>query len=781
MENFDPNNKQKDILWLEKQDHQKGLSYWSDVLAGYEEVAEIKSIYKPQESEQQVQSMVITLSTEDGLKLSELIAIHHLTLSNVVETAWGVVLQAYSGQKDVVFGKVMSGRQAVRGTENRGDLFMNTIPVRVTSQEGMRIIELVKEVQKQETESEQFNYCSLFDIQELTEQKQNLIQVLYMFENNVVVESKLTDFRYEIEHGMDPTNYNLTLCAYECEGEIRCELIFNSNVYAREDIAQIAVRLEHVIQVIVANPEGMLSELEIITEEEQVQILGEFNDTSLPYAKDKTIPALWEEQVANTPDAIALVYEDNYLTYDALNKKINQVAWALREFHIKPDDRVVIVAERGVEMIAGIYGIIKSGAAYVPVDPTFPAERIQFILADCKPKAVLVYKATIETGLPTINLADDTLWEGRSDNPEQINHQNDLVYIIYTSGTTGQPKGVMLEHCGVMALRHHLLKQYNVTSQDNVLQFANYVFDASVWEMTLSLLLGATLTLVSNSIIADVTRFNSFMQDNKITLAVLPPQYYLQTEFTGVRCLTTAGTATNESVINKTRNRNSRYFNAYGPTECTVQATYWEYDGVSNVPSNIPIGKPIANHHVYILDGNKLCGIGVPGEMCVAGVGVARGYLNKPELTNKKFVDNPFVPGERMYRTGDLAKWLPDGNIAYLGRIDDQVKIRGFRIELGEVENALRQLEGIQDAAVIVRENHEGEKALYAYLISKDPVQLQKVRRDLEELLPEYMVPTYMMQIDQLPVTRNGKLDKRALPEIVAVSEKAYTAPKNEL
>ncbi|MGN7765830.1 amino acid adenylation domain-containing protein, partial [Paenibacillus sp. 22594] len=770
------------ITWLEKQDQEKGLSYWSDVLAGYEEVAEIKPIYTPQKSEQQVQSLAITLSPEDALQLRELIAIHQLTVSNVVETAWGIVLQAYSGQKDVVFGKVMSGRQAdVRGIEDIVGLFINTIPVRVASKEDMSILELIKEMQQQGTESEQYAYCSLAEIQVQTEQKQHLIQVLYMFENYYVDEDRLADFMYEIEYGLDQTNYDLTLCAYEYEGEIVCEIIYNPNVYACEDITQISVRLEHVMKGIVANPEGKLSELETIREEEQEQILGAFNDTSLPYVKEKTIPALWEEQVANTPDAIALVYEDNHLTYDALNKKINQVAWALRRLHIKPDDRVVIIAERSVEMIAGMYGIIKAGAAYVPVDPTFPAERIQFILADCKPKAVLVYKATIETELPTINLAEDMLWEGMSDNPEQTNRPNDLAYIIYTSGTTGQPKGVMLEHSGVVSLRHHLLKQYNVTSQDNVLQFANYVFDASVWEMTLSLLLGATLTLVSKSIIADVTRFNSFMQESRITLAVLPPQYYLQSAFTGVRWLTTAGAATNESVIEQTRNSDSRYCNAYGPTECTVQATYWEYDGISNVPSSIPIGKPIANNHVYILDGDKLCGIGVPGELCVAGIGVARGYLNKPELTNKKFVTNPFVPGERMYRTGDLAKWLPDGNIAYLGRIDDQVKIRGFRIEPGEVENALRQLEEIQDAAVIVRETHDGDKALFAYLISKDQVQLQAVRQDLEEILPAYMVPAYMMQIEQLPVTRSGKLDKRALPEIVAVSGKEYTAPKNEI
>ncbi|MGN7765845.1 amino acid adenylation domain-containing protein, partial [Paenibacillus sp. 22594] len=306
-----------------------------------------------------------------------------------------------------------------------------------------------------------------------------------------------------------------------------------------------------------------------------------------------------------------------------------------------------------------------------------------------------------------------------------------------------------------------------------------YIFDASVWEMTLSLLLGAKLTLVSQEVLTDVNRFNAFIQKNGITLTLLPPQYYLQTDISGLRVLTTGGSASNAEMIEKAGN-GTRYINAYGPTENTVLATGWEYDGESAIPNPVPIGKPTSNTQIYMMDGMKLCGIGVPGELCIAGSGVAKGYLNLPALTAEKFIDNPYGEG-KLYRSGDLAKWLPDGNIAYLGRMDDQVKIRGFRIELGEVEHALRQVEGIQDAAVIVREAQDGEKALFAYLISKDQVQLQAVRRELEEVLPAYMVPAYMMQIEQLPVTRSGKLDQQALPEIVAVSGKEYTAPKNEL
>ncbi|WP_268635564.1 non-ribosomal peptide synthetase [Paenibacillus apiarius] len=750
------------IVWLEKQDQEKGLSYWSDVLAGYEEVAEIKPVYTPQASEQQVQRLAITLTPEDRLRIKELTSAHQMTVSNVVETAWGVVLQAYSGQKDVVFGKVTSGRQSdVRGIEDIVGLFINTIPVRVASKEGMSVMRLLKEMQQQGSESEQYAYCSLAEIQAQTEQKQHLIQVLYAFENYYVDEDKLTDFTYEITSSRDQPPYHLTLCAYESGEKIVCEMLYNPNVFANEDIVHMLARLEQVLHALAVNPEMKLSELETITEEEKEQILGAFNDTSLPYAKDKTIPALWEEQVAHTPDAIAVVYEDNDVTYDALNRKINQVAWALRKLHIKPDDRVVIVAERGVEMIAGMYGIIKAGGAYVPVDPTIPAERMRFILNDCKPKAVLVYNTTIETDLPTINLAEDKLWEGQGDNPEPVNRPDDLAYIIYTSGTTGQPKGVMLAHSGVVAMRSYLQDKYEVTPQDNVLQFANYIFDASVWEMTLSLLLGAKLTLVSQAVLSDVSSFNAFMKKNGITLTLLPPQYYLQTDISGLRVLTTGGSAASAELIEKAGS-GTRYINAYGPTESTVLATGWEYDGESNIPYPVPIGKPTSNTQIYIMDGMKLCGIGVPGELCIAGSGVAKGYLNLPALTAEKFIENPYGEG-KLYRSGDLAKWLPDGNIAYLGRIDDQVKIRGFRIEPGEVENALRQLAGIQDAVVVATNNHEIQ-SLCGYIVSHTVVDPFEIKQNLKKFLPSYMIPSFIVQLEQIPVTSSGKVDKHRLP-----------------
>ncbi|WP_369814323.1 amino acid adenylation domain-containing protein, partial [Lysinibacillus sp. FJAT-14745] len=771
------------IKWIEKQDKESALSYWSETLSDYDSMAEIKPMTQPKPSGMQVEQVKLLISRETSQSLLGLSAYHHFTLNTLAEMAWGIVLQAYCHTQDVVFGKVVSGRNAnIRGIEKIIGIFINTIPTRVKSDANTTILDLLKELQKRGTENDQYSYCSLAEIQEVTKQKADLIKTLFVSEYYLGQEdSKDSEdgLRLTLQSAREQTNYAITIVAGMEGDALRFEVLYNPNEFAKEEIQSILARIEVVLQAIATNPNGKLSEIEAITEQERVQILGEFNNTAREYTKDQTVVDLFEEQVSKTPDGIAIVFQDEQLTYAQLNQKVNQVAWKLRELGVKPGDRVAIMTERSIEMIAGIYGILKAGGAYVPIDPTFPADRIQFILEDCQPQAVLLYQTNLETELPVLDLAGRVLWEGSSDNPEKVNKPDDLAYVIYTSGTTGQPKGVMLQHQGVAALRIYLQDLYQVTEQDNVLQFANYVFDAAVWEMTLSLLLGARLTLISKEIIADIGSFNAFVNQSGITLTVLPPQYYLQTELTGLKVLTTAGSASNAEIIQKAGNH-CRYVNAYGPTENTIQATSWEYDGLSDIPYPIPIGRPISNTQVYIMNNMNLCGIGIPGELCIAGDGVARGYLNKPELTAEKFIANPFGEG-RLYRSGDLARWLPDGNIEYLGRIDQQVKIRGFRIELGEIEAVLRKIDHILDAAVITREDATGEKAICAYLISDEAISFATIRDTLDRSLPDYMIPAYMMQIDSIPVTRNGKLDKNALPDIEANSAREYVAPRNEM
>ena len=378
-----------------------------------------------------------------------------------------------------------------------------------------------------------------------------------------------------------------------------------------------------------------------------------------------------------------------------------------------------------------------------------------------------------------IDLANSQVFIGAPENPKRVNKPEDLLYCIYTSGTTGNPKGVLIQNKGVVSLHQYLTDLYKINETDKVLQFFNFIFDGSVWEMTMALLSGATLYLMSNETVNDISKFNDYIEEKEITIAALPPQYFSQTSIRGLKILTTAGSKSSYGVVHKALN-NERYINEYGPTESTVQATYWEYYIKEEIPKRIPIGRPISNTQIYIMNGDKLCGIGIPGELCIAGDGLARGYLNQPELTAEKFVKNPFGEG-RIYRSGDLAKWLPDGNIEFLGRIDEQVKIRGFRVELGEIEGKLREVGEVKDVAVIAREDGDGDKAIYGYVVSDKPVNINRIREHLAMSLPDYMIPTYLMQIEKLPMTRNGKLDKRALPEIDANSEKEYIAPRDEV
>ncbi|HEU4963916.1 MAG TPA: non-ribosomal peptide synthase/polyketide synthase [Bacilli bacterium] len=774
------------INWMEKQDKESGLSYWREMLSGYDSVAEIKPMVQPEPSDVQTEQAKVLLAKETSQRLLGLATRHQVTLNTVAEAAWGIVLQQYSHSRDVVFGKVVSGRNApIRGIENLVGIFINTIPTRVETDEQTTVPQLLANLQKQGADNDQYSYCSLAEIQEVTQLKSDLIKTLFVSENYLDQnEAKNGDdgLQLTLQTAREQTNYAITVISGLEDGVLRFEIMYNPNVFTQHEVQSILAKIEVVLEAFAANPDGKLAAIEAITEQERVQILDEFNDTALDYAKDRTVVDMFEEQVSNHPDRIAVVFQEEQLTFAELNRKVNQVAWKLRELGVRPDDRVAIMAERSLEMIVGIYGIIKAGGAYVPIDPTFPEDRIRFLLEDCQPRAVLLYQAELETvpetERPVLDLADGTIWQGPSDNPDKVNKPDDLAYVIYTSGTTGLPKGVMLQHQGVVAMRAYLKELFQVTEHDNVLQFANYVFDATVWEMALGLLNGARMTLIPKEIVSDIGRFNALVNEGGVTLATLPPQFYLQTDLTSLRALITAGSASNPEVVEKASAR-YKYVNAYGPTEITVGCTAWEYDGVSDISGNIPIGRPLPNVKAYIMNDMNLCGIGIPGELCIAGDGVARGYLNKPELTAEKFIANPYGDG-KLYRTGDLARWLPDGTIEYLGRIDEQVKIRGFRIELGEIENAIRDIDNVNDAAVIAKQDAAGDSELLAYLVADEEIDLSSVREILGRSLPGYMIPAHMMQIERLPFTRNGKLDKAALPEIATDREQEYVAPRSE-
>jgi len=772
------------IKWLESKEEGESLRYWEEMLDGYEDICEIMPMMPPEPCAEQMRRIGKTLGKELSEKLLSVASANNVTISTLAETAFGILLQKYSNTDDVVFGKVVSGRNAdIKGIDRIVGLFVNTIPIRVTSNPDIVISGLLRKQQEQWAESSKNDFCSLAMIQAATTQGPELIKVLFVFENYTSGKADNHQTRSGLsievtqEQWREQTNYSLSVSSHIDDGILNYDVMYNPNEYREEEIKLLLRRFEKIFEEIGGNPEKQVSMIECITEEERHLILGEFNNTHTNYPSEMTVAQLFEEQVARTPDNVAVVYKDKSLTYHELNEKANALAYKLRMMGIRADDFVAIIAERGIEMIAGIYGVVKAGGAYVPIDPSYPEERIGFMLDDCSPKVVLKYNAVIETGFPIIDIGEPEAWEGAIENPKNINKPEDLIYCTYTSGTTGNPKGVMIENRGAVNMMSFFKNTFAISPDDRVLQFANSIFDASISEILMSLLTGATLVCIPSVIVTEPELFNSYCMRHGVTVVTLPPNYYINNDINiEVRLLITAGSEASTLMLQKVEK--GRYVNAYGPTENSVIASYWEKPPGWN-GKNVPIGCPIANTRIYIMKGGALCGIGIPGELCIAGTGLARGYLNQPILTAEKFIDNPYGVG-KLYKTGDLARWLPDGNIEYLGRIDEQVKIRGIRVELGEIECAIRAIDGIKDTAVIAREDASGDKALYAFFASEEDISVSSIRSRLVKTLPGHMIPAYMAQVETIPVTQSGKLDKRALPEIEKKAEVEYIAPRSE-
>jgi amino acid adenylation domain-containing protein len=529
-----------------------------------------------------------------------------------------------------------------------------------------------------------------------------------------------------------------------------------------------------------------------ISQVEYELIVGEFNNTENFYPKQKTVVDLFEEQVEKTPQNVAVIFENEKITYFELNKRANQLAQKLRKIGVKPNDFVAIMVERSVEMIIGIYGILKAGGAYLPIDPVYPKNRIEYIMEDSKPKAILIYKTNIKTNIPVIDLADNKIYTGISTNPHKVNKQNDLIYCIYTSGTNGKPKGVMIENQNVVNFSYNstlgIMKEAFDNGYSKILSVTSISFDIFVTESILPTLNGMTIYIANKNEQETAAEFSKILVKYKIEILQSTPSRIKmllsdsknRSGFKKLKLILLGGEKVESSLIKElVKVTDAQMINVYGPTETTVWSSRYLIN-TKDIPDIIPIGKPISNTQVFIMNEMQQCGIDMIGELCIAGEGVARGYLNNYELTTKKFSDNPFGDG-KLYHTGDLAKWLSDGNIEYLGRIDEQVKIRGYRIELGEIENAIMEIDYIKNVAVITGEDTSGNKIINAYIISDKKVNMLEIRNTLSKSLPEYMIPTYIMKINSIPLTPNGKLDKRALPKIEMKSEREYIKPNTPI
>jgi amino acid adenylation domain-containing protein/non-ribosomal peptide synthase protein (TIGR01720 family) len=584
--------------------------------------------------------------------------------------------------------------------------------------------------------------------------------------------------------------FDITLSIQETESGLLGEWEYKTDLFDATTMSRMVGHFQTLLENIVANPEARIAELSLLSASEQHQLLVEWNDTQTDYPQGKCIHQLFEEWVEQTPDAVAVVFENQQLTYRELNDRANQVAHHLQNLGVKPDVLVGICVERSIEMIVGLLGILKAGGAYVPLDPTYPSDRLAFMLSDAQLPILLTQQRLVEK-LPehqAVTICLDADWneitKNSHSNPVSALTTSNLAYVIYTSGSTGTPKGVMVAHTGLCNLAKAQIQTFDVQTSSRILQFASFSFDASISEIIMTLGAGARLYLGTRESLLPGSLLIQLLQNYGITHITLPPSALAvlpADELPTLQTIIVAGEACPPDLVERW-SFGRRFFNAYGPTEATVCSTIAECSNGSNKP---PIGRPIANTQVYLLDKNlQPVPVGVPGELYIGGIGLAKGYLNRPELTQQKFIPHPFSheEGARLYKTGDLARYLSDGNIEYLGRIDHQVKLRGFRIELGEIEALLSQHPGVIQNTIIVREDIPGSQRLVAYTVpNPDQVPtISDLRRFLKEQLPEYMVPSAFVMLDTLPLTPNGKVDRRALPapESRPELEVSFVAPR---
>jgi len=788
------------IRWLQKQDKEKAYNYWKSYLEGYDEKAVLPQIKRHGTQEEYRQEEIIfSLGEHLTNAVIDLSKKRLITVSTLFQTVWGILLQRYNNREDVVFGAVVSGRPAeIAGIENMLGLFINTVPVRVKNVGEESFSELAGRVQKSANRSNTYEYYPLPDIQAENTLKQNLLDHIIIFENYPIAEEinkfagdEVLGFVVKDVKSFEQTNYyfNITVIPGKT---LDIHIRYNGVVYDRELVKGIRGHLENIIKQVIENPDVKVREIDILGEEEKEQIQYGFNSTYAEYRRDLTIVQLFEEQAGKIPDNIAVICKNESLTYRALNEKANRLAGLLREKGVAADSIVAIMTERSLEMVIGIMGILKAGGAYLPIDPEYPENRIRYMLEDSGTRllltqARLMYKLGFDFDI--IDLEDRSIYVGDAHNLSNISHPNNLAYTIYTSGSTGRPKGVMVEHRPVVNFIKGMTDIIGFREEESILCLTSMSFDIFGLETLLPLAAGMKIAVADEEEQRDATALSKVIEKEEISIMQITPsrmQMLLGSEdgcrsLEKLRAILVGGEALSETLLKEMQTvTKAKLYNMYGPTETTI----WSAVKDVTEEDKVTIGKPVINTKIYILDrGNCMQPVGIPGELCISGDGLARGYLKKPELTEEKFIKNPFIEGERLYKTGDLARWLPGGDIEYLGRIDQQVKIRGYRIEPGEIESRLKKYGPVKEAVVTAGEDNSNNKYLCAYIVGESVLTVAELRGYLAEELPDYMIPSYFVQLEEIPLNQSGKVDRQALPEPDGSvgTGKEYEAPGNEL
>ncbi len=730
----------------------------------------------------------------------------------IMLAAFNILLAKYSGQDDIVIGTAVAGRSHADVQDLIG-MFVNTLPLRNFPTPGKSFTDFIQEIREnclQAFENQDYPFEALLDRLDVRRDRSRnpLFDYMITYRPEDKQELQFADLllrQVPLPHHIAKMDLSLDICA-AADGSLTVSVEYATKLYTAATIRRLAGHFNRILEQVTANPGTTIAAIGLITPQEKTQILQAFNDTDAAFAarthglvrqsetgeslsgqatglipgSARDVYSVFEENAKRYPDHIAVATEDAAISYRELQERVAVLAGTLAAEGCGPEKIIGVYTDRSIAMMTGILAIFKAGGAYLPIDPEYPLERIRYMLEDSGAIFVLTQKqhAAKLDFAPRLVLLDDpasfagpAMPEGRNGSP------GNLAYVIYTSGSTGKPKGVQIEHHSLYNFLFASAVNYSsgFSAADVCLSISSVSFDVTMLELFMPLVFGAKLVLVNREKLYDVRALAQVIVAQKITFCYIAPSL-LQPLYEALKG--SAPIALNKIDVGAepikdtvlelccTLNEHMQIMNGYGPTEATVACSWYPYQPGNAKGTYVSIGKPIYNIRLYILDEHQqLLPVGVPGELCIAGAGLARGYLNNPELTAEKFVDNPFVPGTKLYRTGDLAKWRPDGNIDFIGRKDHQVKIRGFRIELGEIENKLMTYPGVQQALVMDKTDNSGNKFLCAYIVSAAQPDLEALRAHLATELPVYMIPAFFVALEQFPLTKSEKIDRRALPE----------------
>lgn len=786
------------IAWLQQQDLSQAEAFWRQTLQGVTAPTSLTNLevhnLSAQPEKYLEQSLKLSPATTTALK--SWAKQHQLTLNTIVQGAWALLLSRYSGEDEVVYGVTVSGRPVdLPAAESMVGIFINTLPLRMKLDAEMFLLPWLGKLQGQLLEIRQYEYTPLVEIQGWSEIPRGLplFESILVFEN-YPVDRALSDWQKNLEietlSAVDRTNYPLTISVIPgSQLEIRI-----AGDRSRFDTATITRMLGHfqtLLEGMAANPELRLYELPLLTVAQKHQLLVEWNQTQLEFPQ-QCIHQLFEAQVEKTPDAVAVVFADQSLTYQHLNQRANQLARYLQKLGVGAEVPVCICVDRSIEMVVGLLGILKAGGAYVPLDPTYPLERLEYIQQDVRSPVLLTQKqltAQLSSRSAQVVCLDTDWEEIKQQTPENLataTKSNNLAYAIYTSGSTGQPKGVEIAHSNVVNFLSAMQQSVGLNQQDVLLAVTTLAFDIAALEIFLPLTIGARVVVASREVASDGVQLSDLLNNSQATVMqatpatwrILLPVGWQGSKHLKILC---GGEALSRQLANQLLPQCHGLWNLYGPTETTIWSTVEQVEWGEDI---VPIGRPIGNTYIYILDSNlQPTPIGVPGELYIGGAGVARGYWQRPELTTQRFIINPFLfqPDQRLYKTGDLVRYRSDGKIEYIGRLDHQVKIRGFRIELGEIEAVLAKHSDVQQVVVIAKQD-----SLIAYIVSCSgrTVTVSEFRDFLKQKLPYYMVPQAFVFLDSLPLTPNGKVNRNALADAdtsIANFNDAFVLPRNAI